>query len=95
MIQSFGCKHTEALHRQGKWGKGAPFPQDICSVARRKLASLNAATDKRDLNLRGNNLEKLEQLGPDTHSIRVNDQWRVVFDWTDQNAHDVRIVDYH
>ena len=64
-------------------------------MARRKLQYLNAAARLSDLRAPpGNRLEVLKGSLAGLHSIRINDQWRVVFRW-DQGAHEVRIVDYH
>lgn len=68
----------------------------IESVARRKLDQLDAATQLRDLAAPpGNRLEALQGNRKGQHSIRINDQWRVCFVWTDQGPEDVEIVDYH
>ena len=62
----------------------------------RKLVAVNAAEALEDLRVPpGNRLEKLKGDRGGQHSIRVNDQWRICFRWTDGNAHDVEIVDYH
>lgn len=62
----------------------------------RKLVAVNAAEALEDLLVPpGNRLEKLKGDRSGQHSIRVNDQWRVCFRWTDGNAHDVELVDYH
>ena len=64
--------------------------------AKRKLASLHAASRLEDLSIPpSNRLEKLRDDLKGHYSIRINDQWRLVFRWEEGNAHDVRIVDYH
>jgi proteic killer suppression protein len=94
MIASFGDKATERLYHEGT-AKGA-LPNQITSVALRKLDMLNAATRLGDLRSPpGNRLEALRGDYAGCHSIRINDQWRIVFRWEGGDAHDVRIVDYH
>ncbi|MNW00210.1 Toxin HigB-1 [compost metagenome] len=92
MIRSFSCADSEALFTHGKtrcWS-------DIKSVAERKLAMLDAATELRDLRSPpGNRLEALSGNRAGQHSIRVNDQWRLCFTWTDNGPINVEIVDYH
>jgi len=91
-IQAFKDADTEALHL----GQRVKRFVNIESVARRKLAMLNAAHELRDLLIpRGNNLEPLAGDRVGQHSIRVNEQWRVCFVWTTEGPKDVEIVDYH
>ncbi len=73
------------------------YPPDIQRIALRKLLVLDAATSINDLRVPpGNRLEKLVADRKGQHSIRINNQWRVCFVWTDQNnADQVEIVDYH
>lgn len=72
------------------------FPPDIQAVALRKLRLLNSAKRLDDLRVPpGNRLEALKGQRQGQHSIRINDQWRICFVWTDNNAHQVEIVDYH
>jgi len=62
----------------------------------RKLDLLNAATELRDLRAPpGNRLEALKGKPRGKHSIRINEQWRIVFRWTSGDAHDVEMADYH
>ena len=96
MIASFGDAATEALfHGEG----GKPIrrvPPDIRSVAVRKLDLLNAATELGDLRAPpGNRLEPLKGELRGKHSIRINDQWRLVFRWDSGDAHEAEIIDYH
>jgi proteic killer suppression protein len=89
MIRSFTCKNTEAL------SKGYHVKQfvNIAKIARRKLRQLEIAGRLDDLKVPpGNHLEGNRS---DQHSIRINDQWRVCFRWTDAGPEDVEIVDYH
>jgi proteic killer suppression protein len=92
MIRSFGDKRTEALFLD-------EFVRDFQGFARpakRKLEAINAASRLEDLRVPpSNRLEKLRGELSDFHSIRVNDQWRVIFRWLDGEPHEVRIVDYH
>lgn len=78
----------------GKARKG--FPADIFRVAVRKVAMLQAAVQLDDLRVPpGNRLEALTGDRAGQHSIRINDQWRLCFKWTDRGPEDVEIVDYH
>ena len=93
MIKSFNCKETEKLYN-GKFSK--KLPQEIQRRALIKLHSLDVAEDVTDLLMPPSN--KLEQLSGDRkgqHSIRINDQYRICFNWVENNAHGVEIVDYH
>lgn len=96
MIASFRDKATEALFH-GEGGKAIrKIPPDIRTVAVRKLDQLNAAVVLGDLRAPpGNRLEALRGELAGRHSIRVNDQWRIVFHWEAGDAHEVEIVDYH
>ena len=96
MIVSFADGATEALFH-GERGKGIRrLPPAIRSVAIRKLDMLNAARELGDLRAPpGNRLEALKGNRRGKHSIRVNEQWRIVFRWESGDAHDVEIVDYH
>ncbi|WP_312256130.1 type II toxin-antitoxin system RelE/ParE family toxin [Stutzerimonas nitrititolerans] len=68
----------------------------MLNIATRKLAMLNAATELRDLRSPpGNRLEPLQGNRAGQHSIRINDQWRICFVWTDAGPTQVEIVDYH
>lgn len=96
VIQSFGDSGTEALfHGRGR-GKARRIPADLRRIAIRKLDMLNAAVALKDLRSPpGNRLEALHGDLDDHHSIRINQQWRVVFRWTDSGPADVSIIDYH
>ena len=92
MIVSFKCKETETLF---KAGKSAVF-SDILKSATRKLTLLEAAVSLDFLRSPpGNRLEALVGHRAGQHSIRINDQWRLCFVWTDEGAKSVEIVDYH
>lgn len=78
----------------GKPGKG--FPTDVFRVAVRKVAMLEAAVKLSDLRSPpGNRLEALSGDRDGQHSIRINDQWRICFVWTDNGPENVEMVDYH
>ncbi len=92
MIKTFKCADTQPL------SKGERVKQfvNIAAVARRKLRQLEIADRLDDLRVPpGNRLEALKGDRAGQHSIRVNDQYRVCFRWTDAGAEDVEIVDYH
>jgi proteic killer suppression protein len=93
VIASFADRETEALFRRERVRRIDPRVQ---RVALRKLVMLDAAASLDDLRVPpGNRLEALSGDRAGQHSIRVNDQWRVVFTWRGGQAHDVAIVDYH
>lgn len=93
MIKSFGDKETEKI-----WGGNysKKFPRDIQPITRRKLRMINNAQDITDLRSPpGNKLEKLKGDLKDFWSIRVNNQWRIIFMWEDNDAYEVQVIDYH
>lgn len=94
MIISFACKETELIF-SGDVSK--KLPGDIQRTALRKLLIIEAAISIEDLRVPpGNRLEKLVGDRDDQYSIRINAQWRICFNWTDEgNAQDIEIVDYH
>jgi proteic killer suppression protein len=93
VIKGFGNRDTERLfHREPV----RRYPADLRRVMLRKLVAVDAAEALDDLRVPpGNRLEKLKGDRAGQHSIRVNAQWRVCFQWQDGNAHEVEIVDYH
>lgn len=96
MIASFSDKATEAFFHGETGKKIRSLPPEIHASAIRKLDMLNAAKELRDLRAPpGNRLEALRGDLEGKHSIRVNDQWRIVFRWESGDAHDVEIADYH
>lgn len=96
MIASFGDRATEDLYHGRKSKYARRLPPGILSVALRKLDMLNAAHDLRDLMVPpGNRLETLRGDLKGYQSIRINEQWRIVFRWTSGDAHEVGIADYH
>jgi len=91
MIISFGSKDTERIWNGDRVNK---IPIEIQQIGRRKMRMLNNSQNWSDLRIPpSNRLEKLQ--GSDFYSIRINDQWRIVFRWNDNNAQDVEIIDYH
>lgn len=92
-IRSFKDRVTEAVHG-GRCPKG--FPSDLFRVARRKLLAVDFASVLDDLRSPpGNRLEALTGDRAGQHSIRINDQFRVCFRWTESGPDAVEIVDYH
>jgi proteic killer suppression protein len=92
MIRSFGDRLTEALFRDERVRQFT----GIARVAKRKLEAVNSASRLEDLTIPpSNRLEKLKGDLKDFHSIRINDQWRVIIKWINGEPHEVRIVDYH
>ena len=93
MIRSFKCKETEKIFNRHYSKK---FPNDIQRVALRKLRMLNRAQSLQDLRIPpGNLLEELKGNRKGQKSIRINDQWRICFEWQANDAFKVEIVDYH
>ena len=94
-IRSFSDKATEDFFLTGHRAKKSGWV-GIESVARRKLDMVHYAAALRDLRSPpGNRLEALKGEMKGYHSIRINDQWRIVFRWTVSGAEEVRIIDYH
>jgi proteic killer suppression protein len=93
MILSFGSKETEKIWN-GK--RISHLPIDIQEIARRKLRMLNNSFDIKDLMIPpSNRLEKLSGKLKDFYSIRINNQWRIIFEWKNGNSENVKIIDYH
>ena len=96
MILTFGNKLAKDLVEENPTKELRTFPADLARPARKKLARLHAAKDLRDLlSPPGNRLEKLRGKRKDDYSIRINDQWRIVFRFAGGNAEEVRVEDYH
>lgn len=94
MIKSFKGAYAELILAERRIPKG--FPSPIAKVARRKLVQLNNAGALSDLAVPpGNKLEALKGALAGKYSIRINDQWRIVFRWVEKGPEDVEIVDYH
>ena len=93
MLRSFADKETERVWRRQRARK---LGGEIQRAALRKLLILDAAETLNDLRVPpGNRLEKLKGNRADFYSIRVDQQWRICFSWTDAGPEDVEIVDYH
>lgn len=93
MIKSFADKETEKVFKRQFSRK---LPLDIQQIARRKLEILEAAERLQDLRVPpANHLEKLSGNREGQYSIRINQQWRICFEWREKDAHNVEIVDYH
>lgn len=93
MIESFTYKETQKI-----WNRrfSKKIPPDIQVRARRKLVAINISELIQDLKTPPSNfLEALKDGRKDQYSIRINDQWRICFEWKDGNAFHVEIVDYH
>lgn len=93
MIKSFGDKETGKI-----WNgiQSRKLPPDIQNVARRKLRMINNAQNINDLRIPpANHLEKLSGNLSDFYSIRINNQWRIIFKWENENASEIQIIDYH
>lgn len=94
-IQSFSDQEAEGFFIHGRLKKGNPW-QNASSIVRRKLDMLHYAAELEDLRSPpGNRLEALKGKLARFHSIRVNDQWRVVFVWTRMGPERVSVQDYH
>ena len=93
MIISFSSKDTEKIWKGERVKK---IPMEIQKVGRRKLRMLNNSQNLSDLRIPpSNRLEKLKGREKDFYSIRINDQWRIIFQWENNHAHEVEITDYH
>ena len=93
MIRSFGNKETQKIWEgfRVKW-----LPVSLQEVVRRKLRMLNSSHSLLDLQIPpSNRLEKLKGDLRGYFSIRVNDQWRIIFKWENGNAENVTLIDYH
>jgi proteic killer suppression protein len=93
MIKEFGDKESEKI-----WTgiRSKKLPNEIQNVARRKLRMINNSQGINDLRIPpANRLEKLKGNMKEYHSIRINNQWRIIFQWINNDAYDVKIVDYH
>ena len=93
MIISFGSKETNKIWESERVKS---FSKEIQEIARRKLRMLNNSQDLNDLMIPpSNRLEKLKGNLKDFYSIRINNQWRIIFKWNNGNAEQVEIIDYH
>ena len=93
MILTFGSKDTGKIWN-GERAKRIPL--EIQQIGRRKLRMLNNSQNITDLKVPpSNRLEKLSGKLKDFHSIRINDQWRIIFKWENNHTREVEIIDYH
>lgn len=93
MIKSFNSKETEKILYGTRSSK---LPNEIQEVTRRKLRMLNNSVELKDLTIPpSNRLEKPSGELKDYHSIRINDQWRIIFKWIKGHYENVEIIDYH
>jgi len=93
MIISFGNKDTESIW---KGNRIKNMPEDIQSIGRRKLRMLNNSQTINDLRIPpSNRLEKLVGNLDGFYSIRINNQWRIIFKWIEGQSEEVKIIDYH
>ncbi len=93
MIVSFGAKDAEKVWSGERVKR---FPGEIQEVGRRKLRMLNNSRNITDLTIPpANKLEKLKGKMKDYYSIRINDQWCIIFKWDNGNAYEAEIIDYH
>ncbi len=96
MIISFGNQLAQDLFEDKKSKHTRGFPSELYRVARRKILYLHDADNLTDLEIPpGNRLEALKGDLHGFHSIRINDQWRVIFKWSDGGASHVKVLDYH
>jgi toxin HigB-1 len=96
LIRSFGDPATEDLYHGRQTSRARRFPQAMIPAALRKLDMINAAHELSDLRVPpGNRLESLKGSLEGLTSIRINDQWRIVFRWDSGGASQVSIIDYH
>lgn len=96
MMISFGDKLTDDIFNGNSTSKTRKFDTNLVKRTIRKLDMIEFATSLNDLRIPPSNfLEKLEGNLKDSYSIRINDQYRIIFKWIDGNAHEVQIIDYH
>jgi proteic killer suppression protein len=96
MIESFGNRLAEDLFYDRRSRATRSFPPELRRTARRKLLYMHDAAELKDLRVpSGNRLESLRGDRTGCHSIRINEQWQVVFRWRGGSAFEVEIVDYH
>src|SRR5512135_2645802 len=94
-IRTFGDPATADLFHGRNTARSRRFPADVSKAALRKLDVINAAQGLDDLRSPpGNRLESLKGGYKGFHSLRVNDQWRIIFRW-ENGASDVSLIDYH
>ncbi len=96
MIASFGDRRTEDIYHGRKSSRARRLPPDIVNVALRKLDMIQAARQLGDLRSPpSNHLEALRKDLKGFYGIRINEQWRIIFEWKNGEAFAVQIIDYH
>lgn len=96
MISSFADQATQDIYNGIGSKKARRIPNQLWKIACRKLDMLQAAHELDDLRIPpANRLERLKGNLKDFYSIRINDQYRIIFQWKDQNVFQVQITDYH
>jgi proteic killer suppression protein len=96
VIETFWNRLAEDLFDDRRSKAVLRFPPELVRAARRKLLYVHDAEELGDLREPpGNRLEALRRDWKGFHSVRINDQWRVVFRWQDGNAYEVQVIDYH
>ncbi len=93
MIKAFKCRETEKIFK-GRFSK--KLPQNIQRIAERKLIMIHRSGVLSDLRVPpANHLEVLKGRRKRQHRIRINDQWRICFEWRKEGVYKVEITDYH
>lgn len=96
MIYSFGNTLAADMFNNLRTKNTIKFPPELYKIARRKLMYLSDAETLTDLKAPpGNRLERLKGVSSEFYSIRINDQYRIVFKWINNSAHEVTVIDYH
>jgi proteic killer suppression protein len=96
MIRSFADETTVDLFRERNTRHARRIPRDVWRTAQRKLKALDVAARLEDLRIpAGNRLERLRGGRADRHSVRINDQYRLTFQWESGHAYEVSVEDYH
>lgn len=96
MIINFKDKATHDIYHGISSKASRTIPQSIWEIAIRKMDMINAAYELKDLKVPpANKLEKLKGKLKDLYSIRINDQFRIIFQWNNHNSENVQIIDYH
>jgi len=95
-IQSFGSTLTEKIFTGARDKEVARFPVELIKITQRKLDMVEAASSLKDLAIPpGNQLHRLKDHLSAYYAIRINTQWRIIFKWEENGAHQVEIQDYH
>jgi proteic killer suppression protein len=95
VIRTFADQATSDVYHDINSKAARRLPQRVWPAAQRKMSALNAATSTQDLSLPGMAFESLKYDRPGYNSIRVNDQYRIIFQFVNGDAYDVGIEDFH